>query len=655
MAKHSSAAQKSGSNTSVNTAPGPTIPVGIFRTDAAGKVLYVSEGWCQITGVELDQVLGDGWSDNIHPDDRDRAITIWQEVVDSAIPNADEFRVVHPNGDIRWVRVERAPELDDKGAVTGFIGTRTDITERKAADTLLVKSEAALRRYEQLADASPDLMAFIDRDYRYLAVNNAYLDAYKMPREKIIGRTISELNGEDRYLLYKPKHESCLAGQGLRVQQELNYAGWGICHMDIAFQPIRDRTDKVIGVSIVARDITDRHLAELKLKQAHAERTHILKNANISISHVKDREIVDADHASQVLWGWSPEDYLGKDTSFMYANREEYERIGRESAPVLRTGNSYETEVDLRHKDGYTFPVRSVGVAIDPEDISKGSLWLTEDISDQKKNEEELKAARDKLELRVEERTRELRAAVEQAETANKAKSKFLSSMSHELRTPMNAVLGFAQLLENDSTGDLSDSQMSFVSEVLRSGNHMMELIDGVLDLAKIEDGKFAPNMEDLEVNELVSQCVTMIETAARQQNVRVQNNVSATNLPKVSTDRLSFRQTLLNLLSNAVKYNQEGGFVIINAEVRGGIGLRLSVQDSGSGIPEDVADKVFEPFERLGAETSAIPGTGVGLAVTKQLIENMGGSIGFDPVPEGGTTFWFEVPLAASATLPQD
>jgi PAS domain S-box-containing protein len=626
----------------LGSSPSEVTPlIGIFRTDAAGRVVHISDGWCEIAGVRREDAMGDGWSDNVHPEDRERSLSIWHMALANQVPNADEFRILRPDGEVRWVRVERAPEFDDYGALTGFIGTRTDITARKI-------DEIRLRNYEQIVSASPDLMTVIGRDYRYLAVNNAYLDAYQLRREEMIGRTIADLNGEERFQRFKERYDACLAGDGLGSRETLDYPGWGLRHMDITFRPIRDSTSAVLGIAIVGRDITDLHQAQIDLKQAEAERGHILQNARMSIVTMKDRRVVFADQADQTLWGWSPEDYMTKSSAFFYVDPDEFTRVGGEAAAAFDAGETYETEAMLKHKNGYDFPARIVGNALDPTDLSKGSIWLTEDISQRKGAENALVAANDELEQRVEERTQELQAAVEQAEAANSAKSKFLSSMSHELRTPMNAVLGFTQLLEEGTSGALSEQQKTFVTEVLRSGHHMMELIDGVLDLAKIEDGKASVKLEDLDVGALVAQCVTMVDTAAVNGNVSLHNLITDSDVPRVRADRLSFRQALLNLLSNAVKYNRSGGQVTIDADVGAEGVLRVRVRDTGQGIPDAMADKVFEPFERLGAETSNIPGTGVGLAVTKQLVENMGGSLGFDSEHGKGSTFWFEVPLAA-------
>lgn len=266
----------------------------------------------------------------------------------------------------------------------------------------------------------------------------------------------------------------------------------------------------------------------------------------------------------------------------------------------------------------------------------------------------EVRAANLALEQRVKERTRELRGEVAEriraeknAALANKAKSDFLSSMSHELRTPMNAILGFAQLLLYSSKMPLQDKQREYLELILKSGRYLLELINEVLELSKIESGRVSVSMESIDMQMLLNECLPLIEVRAREAGVRVDNLTAQRRLPKVYADRTRLKQVLLNILSNAVKYNRENGFVSLDAMEAASGKLRIAISDGGIGIPEDMRDQIFKPFSRLvDSSDSNVEGTGIGLAITRRLVEMMNGHVDFESSEGEGTTFWVEMPI---------
>jgi PAS domain S-box-containing protein len=243
----------------------------------------------------------------------------------------------------------------------------------------------------------------------------------------------------------------------------------------------------------------------------------------------------------------------------------------------------------------------------------------------------------------------ELHHARESAEAASAAKSEFLSSMSHELRTPLNAILGFAQLLERDRKRPLDERQLERLGHVLRGGEHLLRLIDDVLDLSRIEAGQIMVSSEPVNVREVITEVVSTLEPMATRATIKIAADTSV-DVPLVLADRTRLVQILMNFGSNAIKYGKPEGHVRVALTSRG-LYARITVTDDGVGIPPDKQDKVFEPFQRAGQETGPIEGTGIGLTITKRLAEMMKGRVGFKSEVDRGSEFWVEIPLHQRAT----
>ena len=308
-----------------------------------------------------------------------------------------------------------------------------------------------------------------------------------------------------------------------------------------------------------------------------------------------------------------PEPYQGKHDDHMMRYLETSEKhiigIGREAQGMRRDGSIFPIELSVNE------------MMLDGQRHFTGVLH---DISSRKKSEQALIDARD------------------EADRANQAKSEFLSNMSHELRTPLNAILGFSQLMEYAET--LSAEHKDNVHEILKAGAHLLALINEVLDLAKVESGHVELSLEPVEIYPLIAECMSLVNALADKRGIRLSHR--GLEGRSVRADHIRLKQALLNLISNAIKYNHEGGSVHIEVLDKGSDLLRILVTDTGPGISPERMTELFQPFKRLDAENSGIEGTGIGLTITRRIVEMMGGSVGVESKTGKGSTFWIELPL---------
>ena len=364
---------------------------------------------------------------------------------------------------------------------------------------------------------------------------------------------------------------------------------------------------------------------------------HLLDTAPDAIVVVRRDGCIDlVNRQAETLFGWPREDLIDQPLSVLIPERfraTHHQHLERYlDHPAVRPMGSGMQLFGVR-RDGTELPVE---VSLSPVDTEEGSFVSA--------------AIRDMTERRRLET--ELRLARAAAEEGSRAKSDFLASMSHELRTPMNAILGFAQLLQRDRKEPPTKRQLERVEHILRGGEHLLRLIDDVLDLARIEAGGVSVSIEPISLPEVVDEAVASLSSTAERAGVRIDVEPPQQGLPMVAADRTRLTQMLMNFGSNAVKYNRAGGNVVFAAVVVDHI-VRISVADTGMGIPLDKQAMLFQPFQRAGQETGPIEGTGIGLAITKRLAALTGATVGFRSVPGHGSTFWVDVPQSAGRRPP--
>ena len=326
------------------------------------------------------------------------------------------------------------------------------------------------------------------------------------------------------------------------------------------------------------------------------------------------------------LLGYSVEDLIGMTPVDICSDFDETHFSGLVRETLDDAESSTQIETVFSHKDGSLIPVKVILQYIDPENEEPRFTFIARDIT-KRKNDEMM-----------------LLKSLEDASAASEAKSKFLMSMSHELRTPLNAILGFSQLLEFEADV-LTPNQNEAVKEILQGGRHLLSLIEDVLDLSSIESGNVILSLERMEPKSLVDECVKIISPLAAIKGVQLKNKISSVSLPEINIDQARFKQVLINLLSNAVKYNEKGGSVTLVCEFPLDYIVRFKITDTGCGIKASEQVNVFTPFNRLGHEAGEVEGTGIGLNITKSLVELMNGEIGFQSSEGKGSSFWVDFP----------
>jgi PAS domain S-box-containing protein len=426
----------------------------------------------------------------------------------------------------------------------------------------------------------------------------------------------------------------------------------------VSVTALREGKGGIIGYLLIGTDNTARKRAEEALRQAGALQDAIFHSANFSCIATDAKGVIQIFNVgAEKMLGYAATEVVNRITPAELHDPQEV--IARAKALTIefatpiapgfealafKASRGIEDIYELTkvRKDGSRFPaVVSVTALRDAQDGIIGYLLIGTDNTARKQVEEE----RQRFEQALQENNVKLEIAKSAAEKANLAKSDFLSSMSHELRSPLNAILGFAQLMESASPPPTAGQSKS-IARILQAGWYLLKLINEILDLAIIESGKLSMSKESVSLSGLMSECQSMVEPQAQLRGIRM-TFPQFENPIFVSADRTRLMQIIINLLSNAIKYNKEQGTVVVDCALHSPERVRISVEDTGAGLSPEKQAQLFQPFNRLGQEAGGVAGTGIGLVVSKRLTELMGGCLGMQSTVGVGSLFWCELNLA--------
>jgi PAS domain S-box-containing protein len=595
-------------------------PNAIYATDENGKCIYANQKWLSIAGLALEEALGDGWANGLHPDDKKYISKNWNKSVQSGGTWAYEYRFLNKEGKVTWVEGSAKALRNENNNIIGYLGTNIDITTRKIAEQKIRENE---EKFKNIFNNSVVGISVTKLDRR-LEANQAFC--------KIVGYTETEMNQMKWEDFTFPEDiepnmkilQSIVSGKRETARWEKRYIHkkGHIIWVDISTTLQRSSLGEPEYFITTIADITKHKLAAIKLRENEEKYRLLHENAGLAIGYFKpDGTVISFNKLAAKNMGGNPEDFAGK--SF-------YDIFPKEQAEIYsgRIQKACLSELPVDYTDKLTLAIgdvyfRSTYTKItDDRGQILGIQIISQDITEEKR-------------------------AKEKAEESDRLKTAFLANMSHEIRTPMNGILGFAELLKEPELG--GEKQQKYIEIIERSGKRMLSIINDLVDLAKIESGLMSQVQSQININEQLEYIYTFFLPEVKTKGLKLVYKTSlAQNFAYLKTDKEKLIAVLINLVKNAIKFTDKG-FIEFGYELEGekdAAFLKFYVKDTGVGISRDRQQAVFERFVQADISNKmARDGAGLGLAISKSYIEMLGGKIWLESKENLGSTFFFTLP----------
>jgi PAS domain S-box-containing protein len=560
---------------------------------------------------------------------------------------------------------------DAHGAIIGYLLIGTDNTARKKAEEALLKAgalQSAIFNSANFSSIATDAKGVIqifnvgaERMLGYAAadVMNKITPADISDPQEVIARA-KALSAELKTSI-TPGFEALVfkASRGIEDIYELTYIRKDGSRFPavVSVTALRDAHGAIIGYLLIGTDNTARKQVEAEQKVLDQRLrdqqfyTRSLIESNIDALMTTDAKgiISDVNKQMEALTACTRDELIGAPFKNYFTDPELAEAGINQ---VLAEGKVTNYELSARARDGRVTVVSyNASTFYDRERRLQGVFAAARDITVQKR----LETAQKTLEEQLRRKNDELEEQSRRVQEANRLKSEFLANMSHELRTPLNGIIGFSEILHNAKAGAINDQQKEYLGDILTSGRHLLQLINDVLDLSKVEAGKMEFKSEEIDLVKLVGEVRDIVRTMTAQKRISLVVDISP-SVTNVRGDNGKLKQVLYNYLSNALKFTPDEGNVLIRINLEGEDSFRLEVTDTGIGIPEEGISRLFVEFQQLDSTMSKKhQGTGLGLALTKRIVEAQGGRVGVVSAPGKGSTFFVVLPLRASGNSDED
>lgn len=598
--------------------------VAIYETDTLGKCLLVNKQWCNFAGLAPEEANGDGWQQAVHPDDRERISSLWNEFVREKKPWNIEYRFCTPDQKITWVLGTVIPLTNEQGEITGYLGINTGITERKQAEEALRESE---EKWRKLVYTLPEYVALYDRNGKYLFLNH-FAEGFSM--KDIEGKTYTHFLADNS----KPVFEQAFStAKQTNSTQYIEYSALGdnriLRYYESYFVPILENNE-FVNMMVIARDITEHKKAQVEILKSKQQYDNLVTKIPVGVYILRTRpnETFALEYASPKmaeLLGLSVENLLAHhETIFKAIHPDDLDDFSRLNINGIRKKQPFDWKGRVVVKGNEKW----VHISSTPQQVENNEmLWhgLVVDITERMHDEAEIKLKNEEL------------------QNLNATKDKFFSIIAHDLRSPFNSILGLTNYMIEQIQEKNFDKLEEYGVIVRNSSQRAMDLLTNLLEWSRSQTGRMEFNPEYLEIGALIGEVTSLLIVSAEQKSITVSQKTAGKVLAAV--DRSMFSAILRNLISNAIKFTKVGGEIEISLEEES-TNIKISVKDNGIGIKKDQIEKLFRIDENQSTPgTRNEKGTGLGLILCKEFVDKHGGKIWAKSEVGKGSLFCFTIP----------